>query len=55
MREAVNSLSDKVLDLEAGETLDLIPVSENTQRIALSVDDRLAFTADQTRPQLGER
>jgi YVTN family beta-propeller protein len=41
-----------VLDLEARKTLAIIPISKNTQRIALSVDDRLAFTADQTKPQL---
>jgi DNA-binding beta-propeller fold protein YncE len=30
----------------------VIPVSGQTQRISLSTDDRLAFTADQTKPQL---
>jgi YVTN family beta-propeller protein len=41
-----------VLDLEARKTLKVIPVSGQTQRIALSVDDRWVFTADQTKPQL---
>ncbi len=41
-----------VLDLEARKTLAVIHVSSNAQRIALSVDDRWAFTADQTKPQL---
>ena len=30
----------------------IIPVSKQTQRIALSVDDRRVFTADQTAPRL---
>src|SRR5216684_4126797 len=41
-----------VLDLEAKKTLAVIPVAAQTQRISLSVDDRWAFTADQTKPQL---
>ena len=40
------------LDLEARKTLAVIHVSANAQRIALSTDDRWAFTADQTKPQL---
>ncbi|MGA2145436.1 MAG: cytochrome D1 domain-containing protein [Bryobacteraceae bacterium] len=41
-----------VLDLEARKTLHIIPISGDTQRISLSVDDRWAFTADQTQPRL---
>lgn len=41
-----------VLDLQAGKTLAIIPVSPKAQRISLSVDDRMAFTADQTSPRL---
>ena len=41
-----------VLDLEARRTITVIHVSPHAQRIALSVDDRWVFTADQTQPQL---
>ena len=41
-----------VLDLEAKKLLAVIPVSAMAQRIALSVDDRWVFTADQTKPRL---
>ena len=41
-----------VLDLEARKTIAVIHVSPHAQRIALSVDDRWVFTADQTQPQL---
>ena len=41
-----------VLDLEAKKLLAVIPVSTTAQRISLSVDDRLVFTADQTKPRL---
>ena len=41
-----------VLDLVAQKTIAVIPVSRNIQRISLSVDDKLVFTADQTRPEL---
>lgn len=41
-----------VLDLKARKTITVIPVAPVIQRIALSIDDRLAFTADQTKPQL---
>jgi DNA-binding beta-propeller fold protein YncE len=41
-----------VLDLEAKKTLAVIPISKMTQRISLSADDAMAFTADQTKPQL---
>lgn len=41
-----------VLDLDARKTVKVIPISGNTQRIAISVDDRMVFTADQTKPRL---
>ena len=41
-----------VLDLDARRTLKVIHVSAHAQRIALSVDDRWVFTADQSQPQL---
>jgi DNA-binding beta-propeller fold protein YncE len=41
-----------VLDLEKRKTLAVIPISKNTQRISLSADDTMVFTADQTKPQL---
>ncbi len=41
-----------VLNLDSRKTIAVIPVSGQTQRISLSIDDRLAFTADQTKPQL---
>ena len=41
-----------VLDMKGRKTLAIIPVSENTQRIAISPDDSMVFTADQTKPQL---
>ena len=41
-----------VLDLQARKTIAIVPISKSTQRISISVDDRLVFTADQTKPQL---
>ncbi|HWB86104.1 MAG TPA: cytochrome D1 domain-containing protein [Bryobacteraceae bacterium] len=41
-----------VLDMKARKTLAVIPISRETQRISLSVDDKLVFTSDQTKPQL---
>ena len=41
-----------VLDIKARKTLAVIPVSGNTQRIAISNDDRWVFTADQTAPRM---
>lgn len=41
-----------VLDISARKVLKIIPISGNTQRIAISPDDRWVFTADQTKPQL---
>jgi DNA-binding beta-propeller fold protein YncE len=41
-----------VLDIKTRKTLTIIPVSGNTQRIAISNDDRWVFTADQTAPRM---
>ena len=41
-----------VLDVAGRKLLKVIHVSTNTQRIAISNDDRWVFTADQTKPQL---
>ena len=41
-----------VLDLDARTTVKVIPISENTQRIALSPDDKWAFTSDETKPRM---
>jgi len=41
-----------ILDMKARKTLAVIPISGETQRISLSADDKLAFTADQTKPQM---
>jgi YVTN family beta-propeller protein len=41
-----------VLDMKARKTLAVIPVSGNTQRIAISNDDHWVFTADQTAPRM---
>jgi len=41
-----------VLDLEARKTLKVIHVSEYSQRISLSPDDKYAFTSDQRNPRL---
>jgi DNA-binding beta-propeller fold protein YncE len=41
-----------VLDLDARKTLTIIPVAPAVQRISLSVDDKLVFTSDVTKPQL---
>ena len=41
-----------VLDLEAKKLLATIPIAARTQRISLSIDDKWAFTSDQTKPQL---
>jgi YVTN family beta-propeller protein len=40
------------LNLHDRKVVKIIPISANTQRISLSVDDRWVFTADQTKPQL---
>jgi YVTN family beta-propeller protein len=41
-----------VLDMKARKTLAVIPVSGNTQRIAISNDDKWVLTSDQTQPRL---
>jgi YVTN family beta-propeller protein len=41
-----------VLDLESRKTVTVVAVAPHVQRIALSIDDKLVFTADQTKPQL---
>jgi DNA-binding beta-propeller fold protein YncE len=41
-----------VLDLDARKTLQVIPVSSTTQRIAISTDDKTALTSDQTQLRL---
>jgi YVTN family beta-propeller protein len=41
-----------VLDMQAHKTLTIIPISAQTQRIAVSADDSMVFTSDQTKPQL---
>ncbi|MGB7265806.1 MAG: cytochrome D1 domain-containing protein [Terracidiphilus sp.] len=41
-----------VLDMKARKVIKIIPVSGNTQRIAISNDDRWVFTADQTAPRM---
>lgn len=48
----VGSGTVSVLDLEAKKLLKSIPIAARTQRIAISTDDRLVFTADQIQPQL---
>ena len=49
---SVGAGSVSVLDLEARKTVAVIPISGKTQRISLSADDGMAFTADQTKPRL---
>src|SRR5207248_1309449 len=44
--------SISVLDLKNRKPVLTIPAAQRVQRIALSVDDRLIFTADQSKPQL---
>jgi YVTN family beta-propeller protein len=41
-----------VLDLPGRKTIAVIPISREAQRIAISNDDKLVFTSDQTKPQL---
>ena len=41
-----------VLDLVGRKTVAVIAVSGQVQRISISADDKLVFTADQTKPQL---
>jgi YVTN family beta-propeller protein len=41
-----------VLDIAARKTLAVIPICENTQRIAITPDDKWVFTSDQKKPRL---
>ena len=41
-----------VLDIQNRKTITVIPVSGHVQRIAVSVDSKLVFSSDQTKPQL---
>ncbi|WP_031495748.1 cytochrome D1 domain-containing protein [Bryobacter aggregatus] len=41
-----------VLDTISRKLITTIPISTNTQRISISVDDKYVFTADQTTPRL---
>jgi len=41
-----------VLDMTARKTIAVIPISGSTQRISISKDDSMVFTADQTQPRL---
>ena len=41
-----------VIDMQARKVLTIIPISSNTQRIAISNDDKWVFTSDQTQPRL---
>src|SRR5579872_1521307 len=41
-----------VLDMQNRKTIAVIPVSGLIQRIAVSTDGKLAFTSDQTKPQM---
>ncbi len=41
-----------VLDLQERKTIAVISVAQKIQRVSLSLDDKMAFTADQTKPQL---
>jgi YVTN family beta-propeller protein len=38
--------------MKGRKTLAIIPISKDTQRISISRDDSMVFTADQTKPQL---
>ena len=44
--------SVSVLDLPGRKTIAIIPISAESQRIAISNDDKMVFTSDQTKPQL---
>jgi YVTN family beta-propeller protein len=41
-----------VLDLATRKLVAIIPVSDKTERISISADDRMVFVADQTKPRL---
>ena len=44
--------SVSVLDMVGRKTITVIPVSEKVQRISMSRDDSMVFTADQVRPRM---
>ena len=44
--------SVSVLDLKTRRTIAIIPISDFAQRISLSADDAMVFTADQIKPEL---
>jgi YVTN family beta-propeller protein len=48
----VGAGSVSVLDMVARKTIAVIPISAESQRIAISNDDKMVFTSDQTKPQL---
>src|SRR3984885_2599087 len=48
----VGAGSVSVLDLPGRKTIAIIPISAESQRIAISNDDKMVFTSDQTKPQL---
>jgi YVTN family beta-propeller protein len=48
----VGAGSVSVLDMSARKTIAVIPISAQAQRIAISNDDKMVFTSDQTKPQL---
>jgi DNA-binding beta-propeller fold protein YncE len=48
----VGSGTISVLDIKARKTMDVIQIAPVIQRISLSVNDRLAFTSDQSKPRL---
>ncbi len=48
----VGAGSVSVLDLPGRKTIAIIPISSESQRIAISNDDKMVFTSDQTKPQL---
>ncbi len=41
-----------VLDMVGHKTIAIIPISAESQRIAISNDDKMVFTSDQTKPQM---
>jgi len=41
-----------VIDVPGRKVLKVIKISENTQRISMTPDDKWVFTADQTKPQM---
>lgn len=48
----VGSGTVSVLDMEGRRTVEVIPVARDVQRIAISNDDGMVFTADQDKPRM---